>query len=124
MKYIMILSSSTLEKSDFLDVFVLKARWDCLTLVTLRTIMSTRLSTLTQNAVVDALYSLPLHSLPLHSLPLHSLPLRSLSLHSLSLYSICSDPDLPTDPHLEETIAMADSRHPERLSLVVVLSDS
>lgn len=118
MKYIMILSSSTLEKSDFLDVFVLKARWDCLTLVTLRTIMSTRLSTLTQNAVVDALYSLPLRSLSL------ALSLHSLSLHPLSLYSICSDPDISADLHVEETIAMADSRHPERLSLVVVLSDS
>jgi hypothetical protein len=49
----MILSSSTLEKSDFLDVFVSKARWDCPTLVTLRTLMSTRLSTLAQNTVID-----------------------------------------------------------------------
>ena len=47
----MILSSSTLEKSDFLDVFVSKARWDCPTLVTLRTLMSTRLGTLAQNTV-------------------------------------------------------------------------
>jgi len=51
LKYIMILSSSTLEKSDFLDVFVSKARWDCPTLVTLRTLMSTRLGTLAQNTV-------------------------------------------------------------------------
>jgi hypothetical protein len=51
LKYIMILSSSTLEKSDFLYVFVSKARWDCPTLVSLRTLMSTRLGTLTQNAV-------------------------------------------------------------------------
>jgi hypothetical protein len=54
LKYIMILSSSTLEKSDFLDVFVSKARWDCPTLVTLRTLMSTRLGTLAQNTVIAA----------------------------------------------------------------------
>ena len=54
LKYIMILSSSTLEKSDFLDVFVSKARWDCPTLVTLRTLMSTRLGTLAQNTVITS----------------------------------------------------------------------
>ena len=54
LKYIMILSSSTLEKSDFLDVFVSKARWDCPTLVTLRTLMSTRLGTLAQNTVISS----------------------------------------------------------------------